>query len=178
MMNPRLIISSMSLCFLLLSGCKEQEGHFLEPYFGELLSCIEPDHPYLEEAVEQNFELSDDPEVFTEENQKVLPHVVFDHDADHLCSDVKIEESWWNSLPEEFASEEERENGETVRKLDAARILFFTCFMSHLTGHKGLDVPIGSDEGMKAIEELNKVLKKCPEALPFNTQSDWSKALK
>ena len=162
MMNQKKqIVALMALLLLAFSGCKQPQeeeggGNFIKPYYDTILSCLDENHPFITEAESHNFELSDDAKLF-ESGDLMIEHVVFSEDSYALCSDVKVDAAWWDSLPEEYPGDNELENVKITRKVDIVYLLFSTCFINFLTG----GAQALEEVTPEALDELQKVVAKC-----------------
>ena len=166
-MSQKKSIVTVFLFLFLLSGCEKES--FIKPYYDKLLGCLEEDHPYIEKASEHNFELSGDAAVFKGAKDPLEAPVVFNRDSNDMCANVKVGESWWNSLPEEYA--DEKEEHELPRKQDIAKYIFYMCFFNHTTGKTDVEKIDGKD-GLAWLQELEKLVNKCgPDVVPLSLQS-------
>ena len=161
-MNRKYIISFLFL--FLLTGCEDRS--FVMPFYEKILACLSEDHSYIEKVKKHRFQLSDDPKIFNRKDL-ILPHIVFAKDSTDLCSNVKVEKSWWNSLVD--YTKDAGENPSEPSKEEVIQLIFSFCFTNHITGGKTyFDEDFSGEDALKVLTEFEKIGEKCGEdAIPI-----------
>ena len=161
MMNQKKkIVGFVVLLFFSFVGCKERGESFISPYYEKLLSCMDEDHPYRKKALEHGFELVDDLELYKEDSGLVFSHVAFGKNSQDICRIVRVEGSWWDSLPDEYANEEEANTSELPRKRDVVAGIFVICLLNSQVGHTDFE-NITNYELMLFLDDLSKMTHNC-----------------